>query len=377
MGADPAAVVLTGYAIDPAFVRGGAQRVAAQLCDRLTELGWRVRVIECAAWRESIDPEHLFATGIAGHFATAFDWRGAGPATEVRAEDVNSAVGRARIVLVVDRSVGRLDTQAHRVLLLSNLAYDNEREAAAHGDHDSVWVASPHLAQQLAAGTRRTRDGIRVVPPALQRSRCDPIAHRPLRALERQLVAAAVPRSRRLLFPHRADPGKGLTTALAVLRRLLEEDRWALVVVGPGVGEGAGAATVVDDGRRHAAIGGIADYVFWAPWLPQLEVACLYRLAGVTLMPTSLDEGFGLVAVESVAHGVPVVARSAGNLRTLADRFPSIHLADEVADVVRTVGSVSGRTVPFEERHAVREAFSVTAQRAAVNSALDAGAVRP
>jgi hypothetical protein len=78
-----------------------------------------------------------------------------------------------------------------------------------------------------------------------------------------------------------------------------------------------------------------------------------------------------------VAHGVPVVARSAGNLRTLADRFPSIHLADEVADVVRTVGSVSGRTVPFEERHAVREAFSVTAQRAAVNSALDAGAVRP
>ena len=53
MDAVPAAVVLTGYPVDLAYVDGGAQRVAAQLCDRLAELGWTVQVIECGAWRES------------------------------------------------------------------------------------------------------------------------------------------------------------------------------------------------------------------------------------------------------------------------------------------------------------------------------------
>jgi glycosyltransferase involved in cell wall biosynthesis len=114
--------------------------------------------------------------------------------------------------------------------------------------------------------------------------------------------------------------------------------------------------------------------VFWAPWLPQPEVYCLYGLAGVTLMPTTLEEGFGLVAVESVTRGVPVVARPAGNLRLLAERFPGVYPADEVTEMVRAAAAVSGRPVPPEQRRAVCEAFSVTAQRAAVTAAL-AGAV--
>src|SRR5215831_5926438 len=152
VGAGATAVLLTGYAVDPVFVRGGAQRVAAELCDRLTELGWTVRVIECAAWRESIDPGHSFVAGMAGHSALARQWRGAGPATAIDAEDVGDAVSGAHLVLVVDRAVGRLDIEAHRVLLLSNLVYDNERQAAVHGDHDSGWVVSPYLVRQLAVG---------------------------------------------------------------------------------------------------------------------------------------------------------------------------------------------------------------------------------
>lgn len=370
MGAGPAAIVLTPYAVDPVFVRGGAQRVAAELCDRLTELGWTVQVIECLAWRDTIDSPESFVAAMAGHTATTRSWRDAAPATAISAADAGEAVRDARLVLVLDRAVGRLDTAAHRVLLLSNLVYDNERRAAAYRGHDAVWVPSEYLARLC----RRTSVDVHVVPPALADSRCDAAAHEPLRTLDERLTAAGVPRERRLLFPHRTDPGKGLSTALTALQHLLKEDRWAVIAVRPAESEGADVAAVVDEALQDAAAAGIAEHVFWAPWLPQPEVYCLYGLAGVTLMPTTLEEGFGLVAVESVTRGVPVVARPAGNLRLLAERFPGVYPADEVTEMVRAAAAVSGRPVPPEQRRAVCEAFSVTAQRAAVTAAL-AGAV--
>ena len=373
--AHPTAAVLTGYPVDPDLGRGGAQRVAGQLCDRLVELGWTVEVIECAAWRESVDPHESVASGTAGRIATARRWRDAGAPSVLLPVDVDRAVREAGLVLVLDRAIGRLDTAAHRVLLLSNLAYDNERRAAADGDRDAVWVPSHYLAQRAAA-SYPAPDGVHVVPPALTALACDPRVHRPLDVLEGHLVTAAVPRNRRLLFPHRTDPGKGLVTALAVLRHLVADDRWMLVAIGPGSGDDADAAAFLDDARRTAAAAGTAGHVVWVPWLPRSEMPCLYRLAGVTLMPSTLDEGFGLAAVESVAEGVPVVARSSGNLRLLADRFPDVHLADELAVTVRTVAAVSGRGTSRARRRAVREVFSVPAQRAAVRAALDAAGAR-
>jgi glycosyltransferase involved in cell wall biosynthesis len=373
MGALPTAVVLTPYAVDPMFVRGGAQRVAAELCDRLEELGWVTQVIECLAWRDTIDPPQPFTVAMQGHAATIRRWRDVAPATAISSAGVEDAVRSARLVLTLDRAVGRLDTTAHRVLLLSNLVYDNERRAATRGDHDAVWVPSEYLARLSAAARGPAPVGVHVVPPALVESRCDAVAHGPLRALDERLTAAGVPRRRRLLFPHRTDSGKGLTTALAVLQHLLKEDRWALIAVRPGEREGNDAAAVVDEARRDAAAAGIADHVHWVSWLPQPEVFCLYGVAGVTLMPTMLEEGFGLVAVESVMRGVPVVARPAGNLRLLAERFPNIHPTDEVLDMVSTAAAVSGREVPAAQRRAVRTAFSVAAQRAAVTTALAAG----
>lgn len=375
MGTAPTAIILTGYAVDPVLVRGGAQRVAAEICDRLTELGWTLHVVECAAWQESIGPDNSFVAGMAGYSSTSRRWRDAGSAKVMEAGDVNAVVGDARLVLVLDRAVGRLSTSAHRVLLLSNLAYDNERRAAAHGDHDAVWVPSPYLAKLFVTVPGHAVGDVHVVPPALTASRCDTAAHVPLQALQERLTEKGVPRHRRLLFPHRADPGKGLITALAVLRQLLAEGRWTLVLVGPGTGEGADAIAVVDEARQYAADADITDHLMWVPWLPQGEMRCLYRLTGITLMPTTLDEGFGLVAIESVTQGVPVVAWPAGNLRLLADLFPSIRLADDIVAMARTTSAVSGLKVPDLERHAGSRMYSVDAQRAAVTAALYSGAI--
>lgn len=372
------AIVLTGYAVDPSIVRGGAQRVAAELCDRLVELGWTVRVIECTVWKESIEPTETIASGMGGQVANSQTWRGCDPPAALLPPDVDRAVRRAGLVLAMDRAVGRLATAAHRVLLLSNLAYENERRAVAHGDHDAVWVPSLYLAEQVGAAASEapaTRHAIEVhvVPPALTLATCDELAHRPLRRLRQWLGAAAIPRHRRLLFPHRTDPEKGLSTALAVLAELSTTDRWALVAIEPDPREGADSWAFVESARTTVHKAGLAERVHWVPWLPQPEVFCLYDLVGVTLMPTQLDESFGLVAAESVWRGVPVVARPSGNLTVLARGCPAVHLADGTRETARTAAAITGRAVPSEQRDAIGAAFSISAQRAAVTAALLAG----
>lgn len=371
MGRGPAAVVLTPYALDPIVGRGGAQRVAAELCDRLRELGWTVAVIESAAWRRTIVSPEPFETLMADHPATIRCWPDDPPAA-IAPDQAADAVAEARLVLVLDRALGRLNTAAHRVLLLSNLAYSNERQSV-HGDFDAVWVPSEYLGQALAGVGPIAPADIYVVPPALDGARCDPAAHEPLRALDERLSAECVPLERRLLFPHRSDHGKGLPSAYAALRELLKQDRWALIAIQPRGDEPDEVAATFDEAQRDGVAAGIADHVHWTPWLPRPEMPCLYGLGGVTLMPTTLEEGFGLVAVESVVAGVPAVVRPVGNLDLLARRFPDVHPAREVSEMTHIAAAVSGRPVPGTRRQAVSEAFSASAQRAAVTAALTAG----
>lgn len=59
-------------------------------------------------------------------------------------------------------------------------------------------------------------------------------------------------------------------------------------------------------GAARAAALGVADQVQWLCGLDDEQLAALYRAASATVMP-SIDEGFGLPALESIACGVPVL----------------------------------------------------------------------
>jgi D-inositol-3-phosphate glycosyltransferase len=65
--------------------------------------------------------------------------------------------------------------------------------------------------------------------------------------------------------------------------------------------------------QRIAAELQIEPYVHWAGAVEQTELPCYYRAADTTVVPSTY-ESFGLVALESMACGTPVVASGVGGL---------------------------------------------------------------
>jgi len=101
----------------------------------------------------------------------------------------------------------------------------------------------------------------------------------------------------RLLFVGRADePRKGFAVLLAALRRLhvVCPGDFQLTVAGPGA-EG-----------WHERAEGLP--VRMAGRLTDSELAAEYRAADLCVVPSRGGESFGLVALEALAHGVPVIA---------------------------------------------------------------------
>ncbi|MBI5668788.1 MAG: glycosyltransferase family 4 protein [Chloroflexi bacterium] len=83
-----------------------------------------------------------------------------------------------------------------------------------------------------------------------------------------------------------------------------EGDNIPLVIAGR---EPEWGTPLFPDMRQYAADLNITDYVRWIGYVDEADKPSLYRLASVFVFPT-LYEGFGLMALEAMACGTPVVA---------------------------------------------------------------------
>ena len=113
-----------------------------------------------------------------------------------------------------------------------------------------------------------------------------------------------------LLFAGRLDPFKGPDVLLRAAA-LMEQDA-QIVVVGGSLSNDKDMHTL----RMLATELGIEQRVRFLGAQPQEVLPQLYSAADVTVVP-SYHESFGLVAVESLACGTPVVATRAGGLMTI------------------------------------------------------------
>jgi glycosyltransferase involved in cell wall biosynthesis len=108
------------------------------------------------------------------------------------------------------------------------------------------------------------------------------------------------------LFVGRIEHLKGLADVLP----LFMSDRGAdLVIAGTGAAEAHFKAQTAG-----------SPYVRWLGFVPRHELGPLYRHALASLVPSTTYETFGIVVIEALSHGTPVIVRNRGPLPELAAR---------------------------------------------------------
>jgi D-inositol-3-phosphate glycosyltransferase len=198
---------------------------------------------------------------------------------------------------------------------------------------DRIVAATPAELAQLQwlynADTRK----IAVIPPGVDISRFYPIPQD-----EAKEVIGVPPCEDMLLFVGRIEPLKGLDTLIQAIAQMHAQGVYVcLTVIGgdPDTSPEAQSAEMarVQSLRQQA---GLADLITFLGKRGQDTLPYYYSAADVVVVP-SYYESFGMVALEAMACGTPVVASQVGGLAFLVQ------------------DGVTGFTVPVDEPQALAE----------------------
>lgn len=108
-----------------------------------------------------------------------------------------------------------------------------------------------------------------------------------------------LPEGRRILFVNRLDPRKGFGVMVDAFRRILAEEPEALLVVAGDGAERDAVETLPPEARSRVQLLGNVPHAALPPYHAAAEVLCA---------PAVGRESFGIVLVEAMAAGLPLVA---------------------------------------------------------------------
>jgi glycosyltransferase involved in cell wall biosynthesis len=161
---------------------------------------------------------------------------------------------------------------------------------------DRVIVLSEFMRQRVRAVHRVPEDRIRLIPGAADLTKFHPAGDR---AAVRQSLK--LPPAKTLLVTVRnLVPRMGLEHLIAAMQELGEDGRDCLLLIG---GEGPLRSSL----ERRIREQGLADRVSLLGFILEDDLSKYYQAADLVLMPTHELEGFGLVTVEALACGTPVL----------------------------------------------------------------------
>jgi glycosyltransferase involved in cell wall biosynthesis len=148
------------------------------------------------------------------------------------------------------------------------------------------------------------------------------------------------------LFVGRMNPEKGATTAIEVAHRL-----GARLIMAGKVNEGLEREYFAREIEPH-----LAEAIHFRGEVDHETKVELYRRARCTLFPIQWPEPFGLVMIESLACGTPVIAFRHGSVPEIIEHGRTGFVVDTVDEMVAAAEHID-EIDPAECRRAVEERF--------------------
>lgn len=201
----------------------------------------------------------------------------------------------------------------------ANLRARRSVEQAVMSRCHRVAVLSQFMRQRVIGAHGISTEGIALIPGAV-----DPDAFVP--SEDRRLAKAALnlPGNRTILFTVRnLVPRMGLDNLLCAIERLNHAQHELLLVIG---GEGPLHTQLQEDIRRKR----LSDVVRLIGFVPESQLGQYYQAADLVLMPSLQLEGFGLVMVEAMACGTPVLGTPVGAIPEILNQVDPILVAEGV-----------------------------------------------
>jgi glycosyltransferase involved in cell wall biosynthesis len=125
-------------------------------------------------------------------------------------------------------------------------------------------------------------------------------------------------------------PRMGLENLISAFEIAQNGRRDLLLIIG---GEGPLEPELKEQVRRY----GVEDYVRFAGYIPDEDLPSYYQMADLFIIPTKELEGFGLVTVEALASGLPVLGTPVGGTREVLTKLGPDHLfADSTPESMAT-----------------------------------------
>jgi D-inositol-3-phosphate glycosyltransferase len=207
------------------------------------------------------------------------------------------------------------------------------KNAVANGDHrettlrlqierrlveitDGLIAANPHERKEMINKLGASPEQIHLVPPGVDLELFQPHDSQQAREI------LGLPDGPLILFVGRIDPVKGIDTLFEGFQHLLQSRDWTgeeptLVFIGGIIDRENGEESMDRELRRvaeQAEALGVSDHVLFRGSQPREMLPLYYSAVDVCAVP-SRYESFGLVAVEAMACGTPIVASQVGGLQ--------------------------------------------------------------
>ncbi len=162
-------------------------------------------------------------------------------------------------------------------------------------------------------------------------------------------------RDRKIIFtPRRLVHRMGIDVLLTALAKITSQipDVW-LAVAGKGI--------LRDSLEQQAIELGLTNHVKFLGYLPDEQLPIAYQAADLTVVPSQSLEGFGLILLESLACGTPVLCTPVGGMPEILTPFSPQLITDsiEAEAIALRLESLFNGTISMPSRAACRD-YAVT-----------------